>query len=131
MTKKITTKKTKVKTVKKEKPPYLTGGDFVKAKLETKILLAHVLTFITSVDITETKQFIKILADNELYGDFISDIKKVKSKAGFRTKVKKYLQRIPPEYFRSEKFTNFKQVDKDYIYGEAEVYISGNRSSNN
>ena len=38
MTKKITTKKTKVKTVKKERPPYLTGGDFVKAKLETKML---------------------------------------------------------------------------------------------
>jgi len=131
MTKKITTKKTKVKTVKKERPPYLTGGDFVKAKLESKILLAHVLTHVTSVDITDTKQFIKILVDNELYGKFINELKEIKTEAGFKSKVKKYLKQVPPEYFRSNKFTTFKQVYKDYAYGQAEVHVNGNRSTKN
>jgi len=44
---------------------------------------------------------------------------------------KKYLKKIPIQYFRDNKLTNFKHVDKDYIYGHSEVYLNGNRSTNN
>ena len=111
--------------------PYIKGKDLVKTKLSTKIIVARVLTFMSDVEIKDIAQLTKILVDNELYGQFVNEIKEAKTEAGFKSKVKKYLKKIPIQYFRDNKLTNFKHVDKDYIYGHSEVYLNGNRSTNN
>mgnify|MGYP001231373228 CR=1 FL=1 len=125
------TKKKKVATVKKESPPYITGQDLPNTKLKTKLLVASVLTFISNVEITDMKMLTKMLVDNELYGDFVKEVKEAKTELGFTSKVKKYLKKIPVEYLRKNKLTKFKRVDKDYIHGHSEVYLDGNRSTNN
>ena len=120
------TKKKQVATVKEESPPYITGQDLPNTKLKTKLLVASVLTFISNVEITDMKMLTKMLV-----GDFVKEVKEAKTELGFTSKVKKYLKKIPVEYLRKNKLTKFKRVDKDYIHGHSEVYLDGNRSTNN
>ena len=115
----------------KVKDPFIKGEDLVKTKLSTKVIVARVLTFMSDVEIENMDHLIKILVDNELYAQFVNEVKEAKTEAGFKSKVKKYLKKIPIQYFRDNKLTNFKHVDKDYIYGHSEVYLNGNRSTNN
>mgnify|MGYP005818721943 FL=1 len=113
------------KKVKKEKPtPYMTKGEFMKQQLESRILLACSLTYLTSVNIYDNKEFNKILKDNELDKQFYKELQEVTTLTGLKGKIKKFLKKINPEYLRQKKLAKFKNVDKDYVFGHEEIFIN-------
>ena len=112
----------------KEKPkPYMTKGEFMKQKLESRILLACSLTYLTSVNIYDNKEFNKILKDNELDKQFYKELQEVTTLTGLKGKIKKFLKKINPEYLRQKKLAKFKNVDKDYVFGHEEIFINESR----
>ena len=65
----------------KVKDPFIKGEDLVKTKLSTKVIVARVLTFMSDVEIENMDHLIKILVDNELYGQFVNEVKEAKTEA--------------------------------------------------
>ena len=114
-----------VKKVKKEKvKPYITMGEFKKQGVECRILLACSLTYLTSVNIYDNKQFNKILRDNGLDKQFYKELQEATTLTGVKGKIRKFLKKINPEYLRQQGLAKFKNVDKDYVFGHEEVFIN-------
>lgn len=114
-----------IKEVKKEKiKPYITMSEFKKQKVECRILLACALTYLTSVNIDDNKQFNKMLKDNELDKQFYKELQEATTLTGVKGKIRKFVRKINPEYLRQEKLAKFKNVDKDYVFGHEEVFIN-------